>query len=81
MFGLEFEQFTTRILDAQDHAEKRLQLEIGTLRGDVNRRFDVVGTRFDEINERFNGLEERFKGVDGQFDELKELIQKNGQHS
>jgi archaellum component FlaC len=71
MLAIELEHVTKRILDAQDHAEKRLQIEVGTLRADINRRFDVVGTHFDEINEHFKGVNERFAGMDRQFDEVK----------
>lgn len=78
MLAIELEHVTKRILDAQDHAEKRLQIEVGTLRADINRRFDVVGTHFDEINEHFKGVNEHFKGVnerfagmDRQFDEVR----------
>ena len=77
MLGFELEQVTKRILDAQNHAETRLQVEVGALRGemstlraDVNRRFDIVGTRFDELKAEIGGLK-------GDISEIKGLIKNN----
>jgi len=59
------DQLVDELAHAREHAEQHLQTEIGSLRHEMNHRFDLVDDRFDEVDKRF--------------DELKALIQKNGQ--
>lgn len=77
MLGYELEQVTKRILDAQDHAEKRLQVEVGTLRADMNRRFDVVGTRFDRLESDVGQLKGDVREIKDDISEIKGLLKNN----
>ena len=53
------------ILDLRDataagfaRADARLEHEVGSLRSDMNRRFDRVDERFDRVDERFDRMDE-----------------------
>jgi len=57
-------------------ADQRLNAEIGSLRHDMNRRFDGVyehlDKRFDRVDERFDDVYARFERMDVRFDRMDE---------
>ena len=89
MLGVEFPQVRAEIHTVAEGAEQRLQSEIGTLRAEMNRRFDKVDDRFDALendlrtgfNARFDELRAEFGGqfseLRAEFGELKSLIRTN----
>jgi predicted nuclease with TOPRIM domain len=53
-------------------ADSQLHAEIGSLRHDMNRRFDRVDERFDDVYARFDRIDERFDDVYARFDRMDE---------
>ena len=41
---------------------------IGSLRRDIDKRFDGVDKRFDGVDKRFDGVDRRFDGIDKRLD-------------
>ena len=41
---------------------------IGSLRRDIDKRFDGVDKRFDDVDKRFDGVDRRFDGIDKRLD-------------
>ena len=41
---------------------------IGSLRRDIDKRFDGVDKRFDGVDKRFDGVDKRFDGIDKRLD-------------
>ena len=41
---------------------------IGSVRRDIDKRFDGVDKRFDDVDKRFDGVDKRFDGIDKRLD-------------
>ena len=54
--------------------DRKVETEIGSLRGEMLRRFEQVDARFEAIDKRFEAIDQRFEAIDKRFDELEQRL-------
>jgi archaellum component FlaC len=59
-----------------DALRLEMKTEFGTVRGEMDRRFDKVDERFDKIDERFDKIDERFDKIDMRFERMDERFER-----
>ena len=57
-----------RVLDRISDLESKMQDSIGSVRSDMDARFDVIDERFTLVDKRFDAVDKQFKLVDKRFD-------------
>jgi len=53
-----------------DRGERHTTAEVGSLRVEMNARFDQVDQRFDQVDQRFNRIDQRFNQIERRFNQI-----------
>ena len=56
-------------LDDRDRI-MRTEVEVGSLRKEMNSRFEGIDSKFDAINSRFDAIDSKFEAIDSKFEAL-----------